>query len=152
MYSIVETCGKQEKVSAGSRLKVSSLEGEKGSVVTLDKVLLFADGEEVVIGKPYVANASVKAQIIGQGKGDKVFVFKKRRRKDYDKKVGHRQLETEIVITEISCGSKKETYEVRAPKAADAAPVAAEPKVAEPKVAAKPKVAKPRVAKPKTAK
>jgi large subunit ribosomal protein L21 len=116
MYSIVETCGKQVKVSAGDRIKVSSLEGTKGSVVSLDKVLMFVDGEEIVIGKPYVANAAVKAQVMKQAKGDKVFVFKKRRRKDYDKKVGHRQLETELVITEVVCGSKKESYEVRAPK------------------------------------
>ncbi|MBL8029261.1 MAG: 50S ribosomal protein L21 [Fibrobacteres bacterium] len=151
MYSIVETCGKQVKVSAGNRLKVSALEGDSGTVVTLDKVLLFADGEEIIIGKPYVSGAVVKAQIINQGKGDKIFVFKKRRRKDYDKKVGHRQVETEICITEVSCGSKKESYEVRAPKAA-AAPVAPAPVVEEPKKAEKPKTAKPRTTKAKAAK
>ncbi len=117
MYSIVEVCGKQVKVSAGTKVKVSSLEGGVGTDIELNKVLLCADGDSVSIGKPFVGEALVKARIVGQGKADKVLVFKKRRRKDYDKKVGHRQLETELVITEVSCGSKKESYEIRSPKA-----------------------------------
>ena len=123
MYSIIEVCGKQVKVSAGDRIRVSSLEGEANSVVNFDKVLLVSDGETVSIGKPYVEGAVVKATLTAQLRGEKIFVFKKRRRKDYDKKTGHRQALTELVITEVALGSKKETYEIRKrePKTAVAA-------------------------------
>ncbi|MGI6638122.1 MAG: 50S ribosomal protein L21 [Desulfobulbus sp.] len=102
MYAIIRTGGKQYQVEAGDRLRVEKLEGEVGSTVELDEVLLVVDGETVQIGRPLVEGAKVLATILEQGRQKKVIVFKKKRRKGYQVKKGHRQLYTALNIESIS--------------------------------------------------
>jgi large subunit ribosomal protein L21 len=103
MFAIVTIAGFQEKVSEGLVLKVPSLEGDEGSTVQFDQVLMISkDGSSAVLGKPTVAGASVSAKIIRHGRGDKIVVRKFKRRKRYHKTLrGHRQNFTEIEITGI---------------------------------------------------
>jgi len=96
------TGGKQYKVAPGDTLKVETLEGEKGAKVELSEVLLVEKDGEVTIGKPRVAGAKVTAEIVRQGRGKKVLVFKHKRRKSYRKLNGHRQNFTELSIKEIT--------------------------------------------------
>ena len=102
MYAIVRTGGKQYQVTAGDRLKVEKLEGEVGATVELADVLLVVDGENVRIGRPLVEGAKVSATITEQGRHKKIIVFKKKRRKGYQVKRGHRQLYTALTIDTIS--------------------------------------------------
>jgi large subunit ribosomal protein L21 len=102
MYAIIRTGGKQYQVTAGDRVRVEKLEGAVGDTVELDDVLMTADGEAVKIGQPAVEGAKVTAKITEQGKGKKVIIFKKKRRKGYSLKKGHRQLYTALEIQEIS--------------------------------------------------
>lgn len=103
MYAVVRTGGKQHRVVQGERLKIDLLEGDVGATVKLDDVLLIGGGDaEAKIGLPVVSGASVTAKIVAQGRGPKVLVYKKRRRKGFDKLIGHRQDFTEIEITGIS--------------------------------------------------
>lgn len=101
MYAVIKTGGKQYRVNEGDRLRVEKLEGAVGDFVQLPEVLMLG-GELVSIGKPLVAGAKVSAQIIGQGLGKKIIVFKMRRRKRYRRKNGHRQPFTELRVTSIS--------------------------------------------------
>lgn len=100
-YAIVATGGKQYRVKEGDVLKIEKLKGEVGEQVTFDKVLLFADGENVMIGQPTLDQISVSGQIVDQGKHRKVIVFKYKRRKRYRRKQGHRQLFTAVKIGPI---------------------------------------------------
>lgn len=102
MYAVIKTGGKQYKVAAGDKLKVEKLVGDVGSTVVIDKVLLIANGESTMIGAPLVAGAKVSATVVSHGRGDKVMIFKMRRRKHYRKTQGHRQSYTEIQIDTIS--------------------------------------------------
>ena len=102
MYAVIKTGGKQYKVAAGDKLKVEKLVGDVGSTVVIDKVLLIANGESTTIGAPLVAGAKVSATVVSHGRGDKVMIFKMRRRKHYRKTHGHRQSYTEIQIDTIS--------------------------------------------------
>lgn len=102
MYAVIKTGGKQYKVSAGGKLKVESLPVEVGGAVEIKDVLMVADGDNVKIGAPFVAGASVKATVLSHGRGDKVIIFKMRRRKHYRKTQGHRQNYTELRIEGIS--------------------------------------------------
>ena len=117
MYAIVEIAGQQFKVAKDQKVFVHRLEGEEGSKVTFDKVLLLDDGK-VTIGAPVIENAEVTAKILGHLKGDKVIVFKKKRRKGYKVKNGHRQFLTEIQISGIStkAPAKKKADEKEAVK------------------------------------
>ncbi len=102
MYAIIQTGGKQYRVAPGDVLRVERLPGERGDEVQLDQVLLVTDdGGEVRVGSPLVANASVKGQIVRQGKSKKILVFKKKRRKGYSRQQGHRQMFTAVQIQEI---------------------------------------------------
>ncbi len=101
MYAIIQTGGKQYRVSPGDVLRVEYLPGERGDEVVLDKVLMVTDGQDLKIGQPLVENASVRTQILRQGKAKKIVVFKKKRRKNYRRKQGHRQLFTALQIEEI---------------------------------------------------
>ncbi len=101
MYAIIQTGGKQYRVSPGDVLRVEYLPGERGDEVVLDQVLMVTDGPDLKIGQPLVANASVRTQILRQGKAKKIVVFKKKRRKNYRRKQGHRQLFTALQIEEI---------------------------------------------------
>ena len=91
MYAIIRTGGKQYQVAAGDRLKVEKLEGEVGSTVELQDVLLVVNGDNVSVGRPLVEGAKVSATIVEQGRQKKIIVFKKKRRKGYQVKRGHRQ-------------------------------------------------------------
>ncbi|MFP4416517.1 MAG: 50S ribosomal protein L21 [Chitinivibrionales bacterium] len=102
MMSVVEQGGFQYTVNEGDTIRVPLLEAEKGSEVSLDKVLLVRDGESVKVGTPVVDGAEVKAKVLDHAKADKVLVIKKIRRKDYKRKNGHRQDYTELQITSIS--------------------------------------------------
>ncbi len=102
MYAVVKTGGKQYRVSAGTKIKVEQLAVEVGSEVTLDQVLMIAEDGNVKLGNPMVSGAAVKAKVLAQGRGDKVQIFKMRRRKHYRKSQGHRQNFTELEITGIA--------------------------------------------------
>lgn len=102
MYAIVDIAGQQFKVEAGKKLYVNRLKDEPGASVSFDKVLLTDNDGAVKVGTPYVDGASVKATVIEHLKGNKVIVFKKKRRKGYDKKNGHRQCLTQIQIESIA--------------------------------------------------
>ena len=101
MYAIIETGGKQYRVEQGSTLRVETLAAEVGGEVTLDKVLMLG-GENVAVGTPYVEQAKVTAKVLEHGRGEKIRVFKKRRRQDSRRMQGHRQNYTAIKITSIS--------------------------------------------------
>jgi large subunit ribosomal protein L21 len=108
MYAIVEIAGQQFKVAQDQKVYVHRLQGEEGSKVTFDNVLLTEANGAVTIGAPAIEGASVTAKILGHLKGDKVIVFKKKRRKGYKKKNGHRQYLSEIQIEGIALsGGKK---------------------------------------------
>ncbi len=102
MYAVIKTGGKQYRIQVGERLKVEQLEVESGSELIIDQVLMVADGEKISMGTPLVAGAKVSATVLGQGRHDKIRIFKMRRRKHYQKHQGHRQNYTEIQITGIS--------------------------------------------------
>jgi large subunit ribosomal protein L21 len=101
VYAIIKTGGKQYRVSPGDVLRVEKLPGARGDEVVLDQVLLVTDGQDLRVGQPLVENAAVKGEILRQGKAKKIVVFKKKRRKNYRRKQGHRQLYTALEITEI---------------------------------------------------
>lgn len=102
MYAIVRTGGKQYQVACGDQLRVEKLEGNVGDSIDLTDVLMVVDGEDVKVGQPVVDNAKVVAKIAEQGRGKKVIIFKKKRRKGYRLKQGHRQSYTALQIEEIS--------------------------------------------------
>ena len=102
MYAVIKTGGKQYRVAQGETLKIETVAGDVGSAITLDKVLMVGDGDKVSVGKPILNGASVKATIVSHGRGDKIKIFKMRRRKHYIKHQGHRQNYTEIRIDGIS--------------------------------------------------
>lgn len=101
MYAVIETGGKQYKVSEGDILRFEKLEGEKGDTVSFDKVLLVSKDEDVKVGTPFVEGAKVVGEIVSQIRGPKIVVFKMKRRKGYSKKTGHRQDLTNLKIKEI---------------------------------------------------
>ena len=143
MYAIVEIAGHQFKVEKDQRVFVNRLQTEEGKKVSFDNVLLVADGDKVTVGAPAIDGAQVGAKVLKHLKGDKVIVFKKKRRKGYRVKNGHRQSLTEIVIESIAASGAKK-----------AAPAKAEPKAkaetAKPK--AKPAAKKTEATEPKAKK
>ena len=147
MYAIVEMAGQQFKVAKDQKVYVHRLQTEEGKKVTFDNVLLLDDGKNVTVGAPAIDGAAVEAKVIKHLKGDKVIVFKKKRRKGYAVKNGHRQSLTEIVVESIVAkGAKK----VAAPKA-KAEPKAVAPKKAAPKATATKEAAPKKVAPKKAA-
>jgi len=121
MYAIVDIAGQQFKVAKDQKVYVHRLDAKTGSKVSFDQVLLLDDGGKITVGAPAIANASVEAKVVKHLKDDKVIVFKKKRRKGYRVKNGHRQSLTEIVIESIGTSAKKETAKA-APKKAAAKP------------------------------
>ena len=101
MYAIIKTGGKQYRVKSGEQVKVESLAAEVGAAVSFDNVLMLGEGDGVKVGAPFVSGAKVKATVVAQGRGEKVRIFKMRRRKHYAKTQGHRQNYTEVRIDEI---------------------------------------------------
>jgi large subunit ribosomal protein L21 len=164
MYAIVEIAGQQFKVAKDQKVYVHRLKEEEGKKVSFHNVLLLEDGKNITIGAPAIDGAAVEAKIVKHLKGDKVIVFKKKRRKGYQKKNGHRQYLTEIHIEGIVAkGAKKEapkkevakaTPKKAAPKAKVEAPKvkAAAPKKAAPKKVVAKKAAPKKAAAPKEVK
>jgi len=137
MYAIVEIAGQQFKVAKDQKVFVHRLQEKEGSKVSFDKVLLLDDGTEVKVGAPTIDGVSVNAKVINHLKGDKVIVFKKKRRKGYRVKNGHRQYLSEIQISNISSSGSKSVKQVE-----DKPELKAKPKSkAKPVLKAKPKKA-----------
>lgn len=101
MYAIIETGGKQQRVSQGDVISVEKITGDPGASVEFDKVLAVGSGENISVGRPYVENAKVIASIVAQERAKKVIIFKKKRRKNYRRTKGHRQYLTKLVIKEV---------------------------------------------------
>jgi len=101
MYAVIQTGGKQYRVKSGEQLKVELLAAEVGATVSFDRVLMLGQGEGVRVGAPFVDGATVKATVLSQGRGEKIRIFKLRRRKHFAKTQGHRQGYTEVRIDEI---------------------------------------------------
>ncbi len=137
MYAIVEIAGQQFKVAKDQKVFVHRLQGEEGSKVTFDNVLLLDDGK-VTIGAPAIEGAAVTAKILKHLKGDKVIVFKKKRRKGYKVKNGHRQYLSEIQIDSIVASGAKKAPAKKAEPKKEVVAKKAEPKKEAPKAAAKP--------------
>jgi large subunit ribosomal protein L21 len=102
MYAVIKTGGKQYRVAAGEKLKVEQIPADIGAEIVLDQVLFLANGEDVTMGAPLVSGATVTAKVVSHGRGDKIRIFKMRRRKHYRKTQGHRQNYTEIEILGIT--------------------------------------------------
>ncbi len=124
MYAVIKTGGKQYKVAKNDVIEVEKLAGDAGKSVSLDEVLLVADDKGVTIGAPNVDGASVTATVLEQARGDKVLVFKKKRRNNYRRKAGHRQDLTVLRIADIKTGAKKAAAAKTAAKADDKKPAA----------------------------
>ena len=141
MYAIVEMAGQQFKVAKDQKVYVHRLQTEEGKKVVFDKVLLLDDNGNVTVGAPVIEGAAVEAKVVKHLKGDKVIVFKKKRRKGYRKKNGHRQYLTEIVVEGIVAKGAKKAAPAKAkaekPAAKEAAPKAK--KTEAPKKATTPK-------------
>lgn len=101
MYAIIETGGKQYRVSEGDVIRVEKLYAQEGEMIEIDQVLAVSDGEKLMVGQPVLENAKVKATVLKHGKGKKVIVFKYKPKKNYRRKKGHRQPYTEIRIEKI---------------------------------------------------
>jgi len=119
MYAIVDIAGQQFKVAKNQKLFVHRMQEEAGAKVSFDKVLLIEDGGKIQVGNPVIKNAAVSAKVLEHAKGDKVLVFKKKRRKGYQKLNGHRQYLTQIEITDINekAAPKTAAKKESAPKA-----------------------------------
>lgn len=130
MYAIFESGGKQHKVVEGEFLRLEKLDAAEGDKVSFDKVLLVNDGKSLTVGAPYVTGGTITAEVLEQGRADKVKIIKFRRRKHHEKQMGHRQSFTEVKITGINVAKKKAAPKKAAPKKAEPkteeAPAAAE--------------------------
>jgi large subunit ribosomal protein L21 len=102
MYAVIKSGGKQYRVESGAQVRVESLTADVGAAVAFEEVLLVGNGDKVKVGAPLVSGAKVKATVVSHGRGDKVRIFKLRRRKHYQKTQGHRQNYTEVRIDEIT--------------------------------------------------
>lgn len=128
MYAVIKTGGKQYRVAANDKISIEKLDGTAGDQVTFTDVLMVGNGGTVEIGAPFVAGATVVAEIAKQEKSDTVYIFKKRRRKHYRRRNGHRQLLTSVTITEIlTGGAKPSAAKPKAEKKAEAPAAAAQP-------------------------
>lgn len=132
MHAVIKTGGKQYRVAPQDTIVVEKLDGETGGAVSLTDVLMLTDGANVALGAPFVAGASVAAEIIAQGRDEKVIIFKKRRRQNSRRKNGHRQAFTVLKITEIS-GFGKTASEAKAKPE----PKTVKPKFVKPKKSAR---------------
>ena len=104
MYAVIKSGGKQYRVESGAQLRVESLAADVGAAVSFDEVLLVGAGDAVKVGAPLVSGAKVKATVVAHGRGEKLKIFKMRRRKHYQKTQGHRQNFTEVRIDDIVQG------------------------------------------------
>ena len=104
MYAIIRTGGRQFRAEPGKTLRLPSLDVEPGQTVQFEDVLLGADGDNIKVGTPVLGGASVTAEVVRHGRGEKIVIFKHKRRKNYRRKQGHRQGFTEVKVNEISLG------------------------------------------------
>lgn len=141
MFAIVSTGGKQYKVAKDSLITVEKLEGNVGDKVVLDQVLALGDEKKVEVGAPTLEGKAVSAEIIAQERGEKVIIFKKKRRHNYRRKNGHRQYLTTLKVLDLAASAKAPAKKAAAKKA-DEAPKAEEKKTAAKKPAAKKPAAK----------
>ncbi len=102
MYAVIKTGGKQYRVAPGEKIKIEQIPADVGAQIVLDQVLMVSDGDAVTLGTPLVAGAKVSATVLGHGRGEKVKIFKMRRRKHYQSTQGHRQNYTEIRVDAIA--------------------------------------------------
>ena len=137
MYAVIKTGGKQYRVSAGQKLKIEQIPADLGATITFNEVLAVGSGADVVFGAPLVTGAKVDATVVSHGRGDKVTIFKMRRRKHYQRHGGHRQNYTEVFFSVIFGADGTELAKADAPVisapialAAAGAPVAAKPAAA----------------------
>jgi large subunit ribosomal protein L21 len=130
MYAVIKSGGKQYRVAVGDKLRVETLPAQEGDSVELGDVLMLSDGAEVKVGTPFLADTTVTATVTAHGRGEKIRIFKMRRRKDFRKSQGHRQNYTELEITSIAGVTAK-------PEAAAAAPKAVKKKAAKKKATKK---------------
>ena len=143
MFAVIKTGGKQYRVAKNDVITVERLPAEAGEVVALDQVLMLGEGAAATVGRPLVAGACVAATVVEQTRGDKVIVFKKKRRQNYRRKKGHRQNLTVLRITDILTAGRRPEPAATKPEAVaekptkKAAPKKAAPKKAAPKAAAK---------------
>ncbi len=107
MYAIIESCGKQYKVTEGDVVFFEKLDAKEGEKITFENVNLVSDGEKVQIGAPYVKGVKVEGKVISHGKAKKIIVFKMKPKKNYRRKQGHRQPYTKVEITSIKTAAKK---------------------------------------------
>lgn len=142
MYAVLSSGGKQYRVEAGTTLMLERLDGEPGATLTFDRVLLIGDGEDVTIGTPTVAGASVSATVLGEARGPKLVIFKFKQKVKYRRRTGHRQHMTRVRIDAINPTAAKRPA-AKAKVEADEAPVATE----KPKKKAAPRAAKPKATK-----
>lgn len=112
MYAVIKTGGKQYQVSPGEEVKFEKLPGEIGDPIAFDRIMLVSDGESVQIGKPYLENASVVGRLTRHGKSRKIIVFKYKKRKNYHKKRGHRQLFSMVKIENIEAAAGNSIQEI----------------------------------------
>ena len=127
MYAIIESCGKQYKVTEGDVVFFEKLDVEEGKKVTFDKVVLVSEDKKVEVGAPYVKGVKVEGKVVANGKGKKIIVYKYKAKKNYRRTQGHRQPYTKVEITKIKTAAEKEakatetkTAEAKAEKATTA--------------------------------
>ena len=118
MYAVIKTGGKQYKVVAGEKIKVEQIPADIGAEITIDQVLAVGAGDQILVGAPLVAGATVSATVLSQGRHDKVRIFKMRRRKHYRKQQGHRQNYTELFISRIASANGESVAPAQQPAAA----------------------------------
>ncbi len=145
MFAIIRTGGKQYKVKANDILKIEKIDLEQGSPIVLEQVLLISDGKKTQVGKPFIKNATVRAEVLEHKKDDKIIIFKKKRRQNYRRKKGHRQLQTVIKISGIydngiELAVEKKPLEASKKKSAEKKTVTKKKIVAEKKAVIKKKV------------
>ena len=104
MYAVIKTGGKQYRVAPGDKLNIETLKVDTGAEVEFDQVLMLADGDNVDVGAPLVDGARVKARVIEHGRGEKIRIVKFKRRKHYQRRMGHRQNYTRVEITDVARG------------------------------------------------
>ena len=150
MYAVVKTGGKQYRVAKDDTILVEKLDAEEGQKVTLSDVMLLGEGDNVTVGTPVVANASVEAQVVSQTRGPKIIILRRKRRKNHRRTQGHRQDLTLLKITDINTSAKKAAAPAKkaaAPKTAEAEPAAEKKAAAKKAPAAKKTAAKKTAAK-----
>ncbi len=155
MYAIVQTGGKQYRVSEGDIISVERLRAEAGAKVVLDEVLAIGDNDGMFVGKPFLEGASVIAELLENGKGEKLIIYKYKAKKDYSRKQGHRQPYSKLRIESISAsGASPAEKKAAKEKAVEEKPAKkpAEEKLAKEKAAKKPAEEKPAKEKPAAAK